>query len=79
MYVEPAATVAINTVGVQNLPLFMSARVGDRVTIVDRFGAERTGRVVMKFRTHLTLNMGGKHGTPGIADESNTVRVRAAR
>src|SRR5262249_431021 len=41
---------------------------GDRVTIVDRFGKERTGRAVMVFRgSHATLNMGGAHGTPAVA------------
>ena len=63
--------------------LFQTARPGDRVTILlpERRGIpaqQRTGRVVMKFSTHLVLNLGGKHGTPGIADERNTVRVSHA-
>jgi hypothetical protein len=51
-------------------------RAGDRVTIVDRFGQKRTGRAVMR-SSHggWVLNMGGAHGTPGIADESNIVKV----
>jgi len=55
-------------------------RPGDRVTIVDRFGKERTGRAVMR-SSHggWVLNMGGKHGTPGIADERNIVKVSAKR
>ncbi len=50
---------------------------GDRVTIVDRFGQERTGKAVMR-STHggWVLDMGGKHGTPGIADETNITKVR---
>jgi len=54
-------------------------RPGDRVTIVDRFGKERTGRAVMRGPHGWVLNMGGKHGTPGIADERNIVKVSAKR
>lgn len=52
---------------------------GDKVTIVDRFGVRRTGRAVMR-SAHggWVLNMGGPHGTPGLADDSNTVHVRKA-
>ena len=52
-------------------------RPGDRVTIVDRFGVERTGRAVMP-SSHggWVLNMGGRYGTPGLADDSNVTRVR---
>lgn len=64
--------------------LFQTARQGDRVTITlpERRGIpaqQRTGRVIMKFDTHLVLNLGGRHGTPGIADDRNTVRVSPAR
>jgi hypothetical protein len=68
-------------------PLFATARIGDRVTIlvpngIGRNGVEytqRTGRVVMKFATHLVLNCGGRHGTPKIADATNTVKVSPSR
>lgn len=60
-------------------PLIDTVRMGDRVTIVDRFGHERTGRAVMKGPAGWVLNMGGKHGTPGIASDENTVKVRAGR
>lgn len=81
------STVAIHTVASKTQPLYMAARVGDRVTIlvpngIGRNGQEwkeATGRVVMKFATHCVLNMGGRFGTPGIASEHNTVRVRAAK
>lgn len=49
---------------------------GDRVTIVDRFGQERTGRAVMRGPAGWVLNMGGKHGTPAIATDENTVSVK---
>jgi len=56
--------------------LIDTIKPGDRVTIVDRFGHERTGRAVMP-SSHggWVLNMGGKHGTPGIADDRNVTKV----
>jgi hypothetical protein len=52
---------------------------GDRLTIVNRFGQESTGRVVMRNDYGFVLNMGGKYGTPGIAAPENTVRIKKAR
>jgi len=52
-------------------------RPGDRVTIVDRFGTQRTGRAVMRGPHGWVLNMGGKHGTPGIATDENIVSVKS--
>lgn len=37
-----------------------SIRPGDRVTIVDRFGKQRTGRAVMRGPHGWVLNMGGR-------------------
>jgi hypothetical protein len=56
-------------------------RPGDRVTIVNRFGQESTGRAVMFNKQYGTwvLNMGGPHGTPAIASEENIVKVRKAK
>jgi hypothetical protein len=49
---------------------------GDRVTIVDRFQQEHTGRAVMRSQHGgWVLNLGGPHGTPGIADGTNVVRI----
>lgn len=55
-------------------------RVGDRVTIVNRFGQKSTGRAVMR-STHggWVLNMGGRHGTPAVADSHNIVSVKKVR
>ncbi len=50
-------------------------KVGDRVTIENRFGQRQTGRAVMKGAYGWVLNMGGRHGTPAIVDEQNTVKV----
>lgn len=49
-------------------------RPGDRVRIKTPHGGERTGRVVIQTGTHCVLNLGGKHGTPGVADAGNFVR-----
>lgn len=61
---------------------------GDKVTIlvpngIGRNGQEwkeKTGRAVMH-ASHggWVLNMGGKYGTPGVADEGNTVAVNGVR
>lgn len=52
-------------------------RPGDRVTIVDRFGTQRTGRAVMRGPHGWVLNMGGKHGTPAVAADENIVSVKS--
>lgn len=49
---------------------------GDRVTIVDRFNKQYSGRAVMLGPAGWVLNMGGRHGTPAIANEDNIVKVR---
>ncbi len=54
-------------------------RTGDRVTIVNRFGQQSTGRAVMRYPHGWVLNMGGKHGTPAIADDENITRVKHAK
>lgn len=50
-------------------------RVGDRVTIVNRFGQQHTGRAVMRGPHGWVLNMGGRHGTPAVANNGNIVKV----
>lgn len=62
-----------------DLKLVDSIRVGDRVTIVNRFGQTRTGRAVMRGPAGWVLNMGGPYGTPGIATDENTVKVSKGR
>jgi hypothetical protein len=67
---------------------FARIRHGDKVTILVPAGIGRegqewkqaTGRAVMR-SAHggWVLNMGGAHGTPGIADLSNTVAVHFGR
>jgi hypothetical protein len=51
---------------------------GDRVTIRTPHGQERTGRAVMRGPYGWVLNMGGPHGTPGIATDENIVKVKGA-
>lgn len=60
-------------------PLIASIQAGDHVTIVDRFGTQRTGRAVMRGPHGWVLNMGGRHGTPGIATDTNVTRVRCGK
>lgn len=77
-----AAKRAIRAAGGENPgDLFDSIRVGDRVTIVNRFGQERTGRATIPNREVgvWVLNMGGPHGTPGIATRDTVVRVTGAK
>jgi hypothetical protein len=58
-------------------PLIKVIKPGDRVTIVTPQGQQRTGTAVMR-SSHggWVLNMGGKHGTPGVADDRNVVSVK---
>lgn len=64
--------------------LIRSIRPGDKVTILVPNGRglgglefkEATGRAVICNGDSVALNMGGSHGTPGVATESNIVRVR---
>lgn len=66
--------------------LLNSIRHGDKVTIhvpagIGRNGQEwtaKTGTAVMRGPAGWVLNMGGKHGTPGIATEKNIIAVRKA-
>ena len=53
---------------------------GDTVTILTPQGQERKGRAVMFNADHhaWVLNMGGAHGTPGMADAENIVKVKKA-
>ena len=54
-------------------------RPGDRVTIRNRFGQDHVGRAVMRGPAGWVLNMGGRHGTPAIANDENVVKVVKAR
>lgn len=54
-------------------------KFGYSVSIVNRFGQVRTGRAVLRGPCGWVLNMGGKHGTPAIANEHNITKVREAR
>jgi hypothetical protein len=67
--------------------LVASIKAGDRVTILVPAGLgrdgqewkEATGRAVMHSANGgWVLNMGGPHGTPGLASAENTVRVQKA-
>lgn len=54
---------------------------GDKITIVSSTGQKVTGRAVM-FNPKIdawVLNIGGKHGTPAIADLSNIIGIKRRR
>ncbi len=63
----------------EKLNLLDAIRAGDRVTIANRFGQNRTGRAVMRGPAGWVLNMGGPHGTPAIAELENIVAVKTGR
>lgn len=69
-------------------PTIENIECGDRVTILVVAGLrldgkhewkEKTGTALFKGDRGWVLNMGGRHGIPGIAMEKNFVRVRKAR
>lgn len=52
-------------------------RSGDTVIIITPHGARLKGRAVMRSSTGgWVINLGGRHGTPAIATDSNVVDVR---
>jgi len=63
--------------------LIANLKKGDTVTVFVQNGIgrngiewkEKQGRVVIPSGTHATLNMGGPHGSPGVASPLNLVRV----
>jgi hypothetical protein len=60
--------------------LLARVEVGSRVTILTPHGQRRSGRAVMRSSAGgWVLNMGGKHGTPGLVDERNIVSVSGGR
>ena len=59
--------------------LFKQIGPGDRVTIETPQGNQVSGRVVMRGPAGWVLNLGGPHGRPGIATESNVVKVVKAK
>ena len=58
-----------------------SIRPGDIVTIISPHGQKLTGRAVMPAKGGIgwVLNLGGRHGTPGIATDENTIMVRKSQ
>lgn len=58
--------------------LFNSIKVGTMVAIQTPHGSLLEGRAVMRGPAGWVLNLGGPHGTPGIASEGNVVWVTRA-
>lgn len=68
--------------GMSNNPgrLLDQVRPGSTVTVVNRFGQLRKGRAVMRSSSGgWVLNMGGRYGTPEIADDKNITKVSGGR
>lgn len=59
--------------------IFKAIRPRSLVGIVTPQGGILAGKAVMVFHTHAVLNGGGPHGTPLIADASNTVYCTGAK
>jgi hypothetical protein len=59
--------------------MFSTIEPGDRVTIVTPRGQEMTGRAMMRGPAGWVLNLGGRYGTPALADEDNVVKVSKSR
>ena len=59
--------------------IFLQIKPRCRVAIVTPHGSVLVGRVVMRGPAGWVLNLGGPHGTPGIADERNTVWCTGAK
>lgn len=53
--------------------IFNSIRPRSKVGIITPHGNILTGSAVMVFPSHAVLNGGGAHGTPLIADRTNTI------
>lgn len=71
-------------VGVKTMKVnYNEIKAGDRVTVLVANGCgrngvewkERTGRAVFRSEYGWALNMGGAHGTPGVANGENFVRA----
>ncbi len=61
----------------ENKLLLSQIERGDRVTIVTPQGQERSGKAVTRSgEGGRALDMGGAHGTPGLVNERNIVRVK---
>lgn len=50
---------------------FKGISAGDRVRYVDRFGKVKSGKAVIVGPAHVTLNIGGRYGTPAVVSDSN--------
>lgn len=64
---------------VANKNLLKMVKRGDLVTIRTPQGQKVSGKAVMKGPHGWVLNMGGRHGRPGVADERNIVEVKPRR
>lgn len=55
--------------------VYNDIKPGSQVTMRTEHGSELTGRAMMKGPAGWVLDLGGPHGTPGIVDQENFVRI----
>lgn len=60
-------------------PWWRGIAPGDTVHYSTPHGNKGQGRVVMSLPTHVVLNIGGRHGTPKVVDESNFISHTAKK
>jgi len=58
---------------------FEDIQVGDSVTFSTPHTAEMRGRAVMRGPAGWVVNMGGRHGMPGVVTERNFIKIRKGK
>ena len=59
--------------------MFNDIMVGDTVYFSTPHSKELKGKAVMKGPVGWVVNMGGRHGTPGVVTERNFIKIRKGR
>ena len=59
--------------------MFKEIQVGDTVYFSTPHSKELKGKAVMKGPIGWVVNMGGRHGTPGVVTEKNFIKIRKGK
>ena len=59
--------------------MFKDIMVGDTVYFSTPHSKELKGKAVMKGPIGWVVNMGGRHGTPGVVTERNFIKIRKGK
>tara|TARA_A100001035_G_scaffold135388_1_gene106612 strand:+ start:742 stop:963 length:222 start_codon:yes stop_codon:yes gene_type:complete len=59
--------------------MFKEIQVGDTVYFSTPHSKELKGKAVMKGPIGWVVNMGGRHGTPGVVTERNFIKIRKGK